>query len=87
LFLFNNMKTPRAIIGKSEIGPFDGLSHGDIFADLDGNRWILGGGSTWTLYRENDGRPDYSNAHTDFLEIDGGMEFKRILSRIKDSNE
>jgi hypothetical protein len=81
------MKTPRAIIGKSELGPFDGLSYGDIFADLDGNRWVLGGSSTWTLYRENDGKPDYSNAHPDFREIDGGMAFKRILSRIKDEKD
>lgn len=82
------MKTPRAIIGKSDIGPFDGLSHGDTFADLNGNRWILGGGSTWTLYREkDDGKPDYSQAHPDFREIDSGMEFKRILSRLKDENE
>lgn len=81
------MQTPRAIIGKSELGPFDGLSHGDIFADLDGRRWILSGGSGWTLYREKDGKPDYSEVHSIFREIDGGMQFKRILSRIKDSNE
>ena len=79
--------TPRAIIGKSELGPFDGLSHGDIFADVDGNRWILGGGSSWTLYRERDGKPDHSQSHPDFREVDGGMEFKRILSRLKDWNE
>jgi hypothetical protein len=81
------MKTPRAIIGKSELGPFDGLSHGDVFADLDGGRWILGGSSTWTLYRETGGRPDYSQAHPVFREIDGGMEFKRILSRLKEWHE
>lgn len=82
------MKTPRAIIGKSEIGPFDGISHGDIFADLEGRRWILSGGSGWTLYKENpDGKPDFSQAHPDFIEIDGGMAFKRILSNIKNQNE
>jgi len=81
------MTTPRAIIGKTEIGPFDGLSHGDIFADSDGNRWILGGGSTWTLYREKDGKPDYSNAHPHFRDIDDSMEFKRILSRFKYESE
>lgn len=82
------MTTPRAIIGKTEIGPFDGISHGDIFADLEGNRWILGGGSTWTLYRENEeGKPDYSISHPDFREIDGGMMFKRMLSAKKEENE
>jgi hypothetical protein len=82
------MTTPKAIIGKTEIGPFDGLSHGDIFADLDGNRWILGGGSTWTLYYlQEDGNPNYADSHPDFREIDGGMEFKRILSRLKYENE
>ena len=81
------MNTPRAIIGKSELGPFDGLSYGDVFADLEGNRWFLAGCSRWTLYRERDGKPDYSIAHPDFREIDGGMEFKRILSRLKDENE
>jgi hypothetical protein len=82
------MTTPKAIIGKTEIGPFDGLSYGDIFADLDGNRWILGGGSTWTLYYlKEDGKPNYSDSHPDFREIDGVMEFKRILSRLKYENE
>lgn len=81
------MKTPRAIIGKSELGPFDGLSYGDIFADTSGNRWFLGGGSGWTLYREKDGKPEYSAAHPDFQEIDGAMMFKRVLSAKKEENE
>jgi hypothetical protein len=82
------MTTPKAIIGKTEIGPFDGLSHGDIFADSDGNRWILGGGSFWTLYSlKEDGTPNHSNCHPDFRDIDGAMEFKRILSRLKYENE
>jgi hypothetical protein len=82
------MTTPKAIIGKTEIGPFDGLCHGDIFADLDGNRWILGGGSTWTLYYlRTDGTPNYFDSHPEFRDIDGGMEFKRILSRLKYENE
>lgn len=83
------MQTIRAIIGKSELGPFDGLSYGDIFADLDGTRWFLAGPvSKWTLCREKpDGKPDHFDTHPDFREIDGGMEFKRILSRLKDENE
>jgi hypothetical protein len=82
------MTTPKAIIGKTEIGPFDGLCHGDIFADLGGNCWILGGGSTWTLYSlKEDGAPNYSDSHPEFRDIDGGMEFKRILSRLKYENE
>ena len=82
------MTTPRAIIGKTEIGPFDGLSYGDIFADLDGNRWFLGkSGLKWTLYKDAGEKPDFSIRHPDFCEIDGGMEFKRILSRLKYENE
>lgn len=81
------MTTICAIIGKTELGPFDGLSYGDIFADLAGVRWFLAGGSGWTLYRDNEGRPDYSKVHPVFRNIDGGMEFKRILSRLKDENE
>jgi len=85
---FKQMKTIKAIIGKTEIGPFDGLSHGDVFKDLHGNSWILGGGSSWTLYLlKDDLSPDYSNTHPDFQDIDGGMEFKRILSRLKQENE
>ena len=82
------MKIPKAIIGKTEIGPFDGLSHGDIFADLDGNRWILGRGYGWTLYYlRADETPNYADSHPDFRDVDGGMEFKRILSRLKYENE
>lgn len=63
----------RAILGKSALGGFFGLSDGDCFETLDGKRWLLkpyNGG--WALRAmKDDGRADFSAPiHPDFQGVD-----------------
>lgn len=68
-----NKLVPRAILGRSQISGFAGLSDGDCFADMEGNLYILtpyNGG--WALRHAGaDGRADYSlPPHPEFLGVD-----------------